>query len=143
MALSISFPGLTFSHLTSLVTCHLEKVLILYLKVISLSAHLIDCGMLTEFCLTGKFNEWIQTIHGISKALSVAWSIRSFPLFEKTYHYFLPASIRRRGAKHFAYARAKVHKSVPPFHIAADIDLRLFKIGDCSLRRTEKISYPA
>lgn len=60
-------------------------------------------------CLdTGVMNDWIVVIFNRVKALAFAWSLRSIPLLASTYQYFLPASLRSKGAQHMGYAKEKV-----------------------------------
>ncbi|KAH8812380.1 cytochrome P450 [Xylogone sp. PMI_703] len=58
----------------------------------------------------GRLHDWIEVIFSRMKAATVAWAVRSFPLLNQTYHYFLPSSLRRKGMAHMAYAKAKVSK---------------------------------
>ncbi|EHK22093.1 uncharacterized protein TRIVIDRAFT_191731 [Trichoderma virens Gv29-8] len=92
-------------------------------------------------CLSqGQMDDWITVILGRVKALAIAWGIRSFPLLNKTYHYFLPASLRQQGAKHMAYSRGKVSKRLQSTAERKDFISCLDREGIISSFTVEEIS---
>lgn len=110
MDLLTLFTGLTFSPLTLSASYHLGKASIVYLKVRTFKSAIFLLWNSKMIRLAGRMDDWIIVIVGRVKALAFAWGIRSFPLLNNTYHYFLPSSLRQQGAKHMAYSRAKVSK---------------------------------